>query len=689
MVSTAARKKKAKTSSVAASKRVQKPVSGRATSIYFASGALLVVVVLCYANALGNDFVFDDHVNLQNNPLLRNLSNVPTLLLSGFRPIREVSYALDFALWGERPFGFHLTNILIHAANAVLVFLLIRRFIGDVASSAIGALVFAIHPIQPDAVTYISGRRDVLFAFFYLASFHSYLAYRRVARDRSAKHWRRSALLYFALFLFLWMLGLMSKEMAASLPLVIFVWNFCDSWNKDVSTWVRRFLRAAREAFSRDKWLYIVLSLGVPAYGWYVIFIKGSSVRTLTGFNFWGGSFYTNLLTVLRVHAWYLKQLIFPTPIVQYYGAFDISTTLLEWRVILAILVVGGVIVAGFVLLDRNKLIAFAIFSYFVMLLPVSQIIPHHELLADHYLYLPLMSLGLLVAVLVQKLAARPALFRRITYSTAAVMLVVLMFMTFMRNRVYRNDLTVWQANYDEVPNSIRAVFNLGSAYADSYPARAAELYKRCIALDPTYAPAYVRLARLYQIREKAREVEELVQKGLTIPVPDVRAPGYDNPLRTRSELTTALAISKGFQGFDKEAEALLLRAIELYPANSQAYEVLTDYYHAADPAKEIELLKRQDAFFPNSSYTLQLLTTRLIDDRRFDDAIPYLERMLGMASNAFYANYQLGQIYRTKNECDRSGRYFEVAKRAASGPEDAKAIVEAVALLQQQCAGS
>ena len=132
-----------------------------------------------------------------------------------------------------------------------------------------------------------------------------------------------------------------------------------------------------------------------------------------------------------------------------------------------------------------------------------------------------------------------------------------------------------------------------------------------------------------------------------------------------------------------------MLRAIELYPANSQAYEVLTDYYHAADPAKEIELLKRQDAFFPNSSYTLQLLTTRLIDDRRFDDAIPYLERMLGMASNAFYANYQLGQIYRTKNECDRSGRYFEVAKRAASGPEDAKAIVEAVALLQQQCAGS
>jgi protein O-mannosyl-transferase len=688
MVSTAARKKKANTS-IAASKEGPKHVAGRSKSIYIAYGALLVVVLLCYANALPNGFVFDDHVNLQSNPLLRKIGNVPELLLSGFRPIREISYAFDFALWGERPFGFHLTNILIHAANTLLVFLVIRRLIGDIASSAIGALVFAIHPIQPDAVTYISGRRDVLFAFFYLAGFLCYLAYRRVAVNRKPPHWRRFALLYFGLFLFLWMLGLMSKEMAASLPLVIFVWNFCDAWDKNLNSWVRRFLRAAREAFSRDRWLYIALSLAVPAYAWYVVFVKGTSVRTLAGFNFWGGSFYTNLLTVLRVHAWYLKQLVYPTPIVQYYGAFDISTSLIEWRVILAIFVVGAVIVAGFFLLDRNKVMAFAILSYFVMLLPVSQIIPHHELLADHYLYLPLMSFGLLVAALFQKLSAREALVRRITYCTAGVMLAVLMFMTFTRNRVYRTDLTLWQANYAEVPNSIRAVFNLGSAYADSYPARAAELYKRCIALDPTYAPAYVRLAMLFQIREKAREVEDIVRQGLAVPLPEVNAPGFEDPLRTRSDLTTALAISKGFQGLDKEAEELLLRAIEMYPANSQAYDLLTGYYHTADRAKEIELLKRQVAFFYNSYFPLQVLSTRLIEDKRYDEAVPYLERMLTMASSDFFANYQLGQIYRTKKECDRSGRYLTAAKQAASDPEDAKAIVEAFSLLQQQCGGS
>src|SRR5260370_27866852 len=298
MVSIAARKKKTY-KPIAAPKEGDKVVAGRNKSLYIAAGALLVVVLLCYANALPNGFVFDDHVNLQNNPLLRKIGNVPKLLLSGFRPLREISYAFDFALWGERPFGFHLTNILIHAANTMLVFVVIRRLIGDVAASALGALIFAIHPIQPDAVTYISGRRDVLFAFFYLASFHSYLAYRRVAEARNPPHWRRFALLYFALFLFLWVLGLISKEMAASLPFVIFVWNFCDAWDENLKTWARRFFRAAREAFSRDKWLYIVLSLAVPAYTWYVVFVKGTSVRTLAGFNCWGGSFYSNMLTVI------------------------------------------------------------------------------------------------------------------------------------------------------------------------------------------------------------------------------------------------------------------------------------------------------------------------------------------------------------------------------------------------------
>jgi len=633
-----------------------------------------------------NGFVFDDHVNLLNNPLLRKIANIPALLTSGFRPLREISYVLDFAVWGERPFGFHLTNILIHAANTVLVFLLVRRIIGDVPSAVVGALVFAIHPIQADAVTYISGRRDVLFTLFYLASFHCYLAYRDLACDEHRVSRRKLAAGCFGLFLVFWLLSLMSKEMAASLPGFIFVWNFCDVWETNEISWVRRFLRAIRGAFSRDKWLYLILSAGTTAYVWYVVAIKGSSVRALGGFNYWGGSFYANLLTVVRVHAWYLKQLVYPTPVVQYYGAFDISTSLLEWRVILAVLIVGAAIIAGFLLLDRARIMAFAILSYFVLLLPVSQIIPHHELLADHYLYLPLVSFGLLAAAVVQRVSLKSDLAKRIAYSTTAVLLIVLGTMIVLRNRVYKDDFSVWQANYAEVPNSIRAAFNLGSAYADSYPARSAELYKRCITIDPSYAPAYVRLAMLYQTRDKAHEVEELAKNGLTLAEPTVNVPGYENPLRARSDLTMALAISKGFQGQQEEAENLLMKAIEIYPTNPQPYDLLANHYHNLDHTKELQVLKMQVAVFPNDPNALQVLSTRLVEDKKYDEALPYLERMFAMAPNGFFVNYEFGQIYRTKSECGRATGYLAAAKRVASGTEETKAIEDAFTKLQQQC---
>lgn len=660
-------------------------------SVYFAVAALVVIGFACYANALANGFVFDDHGHVLTDKSFRSLSNVPSLLVASYRPLRDITYAIDFAVWGERPLGFHLTSVLIHVVNSLLVFALLLRITRKPLLASLAALIFAIHPIQPDAVTYISGRRDVLFSLFYLASFHSYLTYRRyLSGAQEPRHHRARALFYFGLMLVCWALSLLSKEMAASLPLFIFVWNFCDVWDQENVSWGRQFLAALKKAFSRDKWLYIVLSLAVPAYVWYQVFVKGGSARAgISGFDYWGGSFYTNLLTSIKVHAWYLKQLVIPTPIVQYSGAFDIATSPLDWRVMLSIVVVAATIVAGFVLLNRDKLMAFAVLSFFAMLLPVSQIIPHQELLADHYLYLPMMSFGLLVASLAQKISLGSDTIKRLAYGLAAAVLIVFAIMTVTRNTVYKDDFTLWKTNYKEVPTSIRAISSLAGQYAISYPAKGAELYKQCIAVDPSYAPAYVSLALLYQTRDKAREAEELIQQGLALPDSRVISPGYEDPNRFRSELTTALAISKGFQGLQKDAEALMLKAIDLYPANEQPYAPLANYYHSVDHDKEIALLKRQVAGFPTDYYALRSLSFRLIEDKRYDDALPYLERMLVMVPNDFYANYQMGQIYRSKKDCEKASGFLKTAQPAAASPDDSKAIQDALGRFRQECGGS
>jgi tetratricopeptide (TPR) repeat protein len=663
-----ARQKRKKKTYTAPEPKMKSASPAQAHHLYLAACIVAIVAFLCYANALTGGFVFDDQYHALGNRLLRSITNIPRIMLTSYRPLRDVSYTLDFAIWGERPFGFHLTNLLIHVANSVLVFSLIYRFAIGIVPATVAALIFAVHPMQVDSVTYISGRRDVLFAFFYLASFHCYLTYRQ----------KRSAA-YFAMFLFLWALSLMTKEMAASLPFFLLLWNFTSSWDDQAKPWLTRSLRALQKAFSKDKWLYLGLLVSVFIYGCYMVFIKAGSLRARAdGFHYWGGSFLTNMLTVSRVHAWYLKQLVFPTPIVQYSGTFDISSTL-DLRALLAILIITTVIAAGFALLRSNRLMSFAILSHFVLLLPVSHIIPHHELLADHYLYLPLMSFGLFVALLARVIAARVA------YVLATAAIAAFAVVTITRNPVYKDDFTLWQTNYKEAPNSVRAAFGLARHYVGRNPRKATELYERCIELDPGFAPPYVNLAILYQSKDQARRAEEIIQKGLALPDSAISSE-LNSPQFFRSQLLTALALAKSNQGENEKAEQLLWQAIEAYPANSQPYMLLAAIYHNTDRAKELDLLNKHLAADPNSYDTLQRISSLLIEDGKYDSAITYLDKMVAIAPNDFYANYQLGQIYRKQEDCTRARSHFELAKAAASSPDDISAVEAGLHALELQC---
>jgi protein O-mannosyl-transferase len=439
---------------------------------------LIVLVFLCYADALGNQFVFDDFYVVYANQRIHSISMA--LFSDIYRPFRDLSYAFDVAIWGEQPFGFHLTNVIIHAANVLLVFVLVRTIARDLATSTLAALIFAVHPIQTDAVAYISGRRDLLFAFFYISAFLCYLAYYR-------NRWSPWAVLALFSFAILWVFSVLSKEMAMTLPIVIFVWHYCDEWKETEGNWWKRSLQTAWKAFSREKVLYLVMVTGGLIVSWYLVFVRGASLLvTRAGIKYWGGSFYSNALTVFRVHAWYLKQLVYPTPITQYLGAFEPSQTIFEWRVIVSLTIVGAVLCGGFLLLGRERLMSFSVLSYFVFLLPVSQIIPHHELLADHYLYLPMASFGLFASLLTKRVSDSGLVIKKAPYVLAGAIIVLFAVMTVVQNRNWKDERTLWTANYEALPNSPRAALNLGNTYQDTEPQKAEELFKRALELSPT-----------------------------------------------------------------------------------------------------------------------------------------------------------------------------------------------------------
>lgn len=655
-----------------------KPAPGLERYVIWVAVGLAAIVLICYANSLWDGFVFDDHIHALENPSLRSLANLPHLIFS-YRPLRDISYAIDFAIWGESAAGFHLTNILIHAANCVLVFFLIKRLVRPLGMSlvapALAALIFAIHPLQTDAVTYISGRRDVLFALFYLAAFHFYLSYRA---NRTVK--------YLALFLGAWALSIASKEMGASFPILMFTWSFCELWGETSGKWFRKFVTSIKGAFTADRWLYISLAVVGAAYTFYQTYTMGGSERAgYRGFRYWGGSFYHNLLTVVHVHAWFLKQLVWPTPITQYSGAFPVATTVMDKMVIVSIVVVSAVIALGFFLLNRAPLAAFAILSYFVMLLPVSQIIPHHELLADHYLYLPMMSFGLLVALGVERIAAFDERARIAVYATAAIALIVCAVLTIRQNAVWRDDFTLWQANYNAVPNSPRAAYSLGVEYISRNPRKADELFRRCIDLDPAYQNAYTDLVMMAKSREEARGIESLIQNGLAIPDAKIYADEGQYPHDFRSHLTTALAIAKNTEGDHAGAEQLLWKAIRIAPTNQQPYDLLAGYYEK-DQAKLQNLLQQEVKNVPFSNNALEHLTILLIKQKKYDDTMPYLRKMLSVNPNDVFANFQLSQIYKLQNDCGRAWNYLKLAQASASRPEDVDDVKKAIPQMEAQC---
>ncbi|HKV38132.1 MAG TPA: hypothetical protein VJX67_02875 [Blastocatellia bacterium] len=643
--------------------------------VFLAAAGLVVLVLICYANTLWNGFVFDDHAHVLEYTRLRSLTNLPRLVLS-YRPLRDMSYALDFAIWGERAIGFHLTNLLIHAANTVLVFILLRRLGAHLPASLIGAVIFAIHPIQTDAVSYISGRRDVLFTLFYLISFLFYLKYHRT---KSVK--------YLAIFVLSWVLSLSSKEMAASLPLFIFTWSFCEVWDAREKSWPRRFGAAFVKALAKDRWLYLALGTMTGLYAFYQVFIKRGSERAgFGGFKYWGGGLYSNALTVLHVHAWYLKQLVVPTPITQYSGAFEVSTSIADWRVIVSIIAVVCVSVAGLAMLGKSRLAAFAVLSYFVLLLPVSQIVPHHELLADHYLYLPMMSFGLLVGIGVEKLSRPGELRRKAAYAAIGVAAVIFCVMTIKQNNVWKDDYSLWEANYAAVPNSPRAAYSFGAVNIGRNQRKAVELLKKAIELDPSYGRAYVDVAVITNNRKDASDLEGFIRQGLSLPDKKILSTNqYDDPNLFRSQLMTALAFAKSAEGDPQASESCLEQAISLYPFNPEPYDTLAQVFKG-NQQKEIAILDRELSVLPSDDLALKRIATALISAKQYDDAIPYLRRILNLNSRDVFANYQMGRIYLAELDCGRARAYLTFASSNASSFDDTQASREALQQLSKQC---
>jgi len=481
---------------------------------------LAAAVFAAYANSLDGQFIFDDS-RIYNNQHIRitsldwdSLSQAALASKPVTRPVANLSFALNYYLHGYNVQGYHLVNVCIHLLTGLLLYLLLvatmqtpafcnlDKRVGDERLpyewlAFLAALLWLVHPLQTQSVSYVVQRMNSMAAMFYLASMLCYVR----ARLHGA---RVGKLVLSAASVGCGLLALGCKETSATLPVFVFLYEWYFMQDLDMG-WLKRRLPV------------LALVAGLSA-GAAVLFLGWQPLDSILAS--YGGRDFTlpqRLLTEMRVIFLYLSLLIFPHPSrLTLDHDLLLSTSLVQpistlFAAAGLIAMVGAAVWSG----RRHRLLSFAILWFLGNLIIESSFIAL-EIVFEHRLYLPAMFLFFVVVVEAYRLL-HPR-FIKVGLAVAVALAVLLGFWTFERNKVWHDPISLWSDSVAKAPNKARPRNNLGVALKKAgYLREAAEQYLAVIALDPNFIEAYVNLGNIYQAESRLDEALAMYYKAMDL----------------------------------------------------------------------------------------------------------------------------------------------------------------------------
>ncbi len=312
----------------------------------------------------------DDIAYIFQNPYLKQISleNIWNIF-SNFHvfftyiPFTNISYSIDFSIWGLYAPGFRLTQVLLHGANSVLIFVILNRLIAVRSVPFLTAILFAIHPLNIETVVWISERKNILSSFFSLLSFFYYIQFVKSENLFNRKYYYLSFLFFFC--------GLLSKSISVVMPAVMVWADFCI------------FRRGWR---LREKVPFFLLSLIMV---FLTLVYEGKKAGALVPYA--GGSFWISFLYTFRVYGDYVSTVFFPVGLSPYYHY--IYSDLESAKTFVCYIAIPGIIYWAIKYKNERPLIAFGIGWFVLWLVPVSNFIPLNTLRQDRYLYLPAIAI--------------------------------------------------------------------------------------------------------------------------------------------------------------------------------------------------------------------------------------------------------------------------------------------------------
>jgi protein O-mannosyl-transferase len=568
------------------------PDSGRARRALAFSILLLVLATIgVYANSFTGPFVFDDLDSIvADNPTIRSLwppwqaLSPPGrgLTVSG-RPLVNLSLAVNYAISGFHVWSYHVLNLAIHVLAVLTLFGVLRwtfdmpalrnRFGRSRTSLALAsALIWAVHPLQTESVTYVVQRAESISGLFYLLTLYGVIRGAGSARTR----------FWYGVAVASCLAGMASKEVVATAPLVVLLYD-------------RTFLAGSfRGALRQRRGLYVALAATWCLLGWLTLSTgwRGGTAGFGPGID-WRGYVLTQPGAIVH----YLRLSVVPWPLVLDYGMAVAhgAAEIVPYAAILVLLLGAGV-AAG----RRSPAIGFAGAWFVATLAPTSSIIPIvTQTMAEHRMYLALAAVVVLAVVAAHRLWERFSPGRRspnaglrhlVPGAALAIVVIALGYATVERNRDYRSEISIWQDTVDKRPGNPRAEDGLGNALVTAgRTAEAIDHFERGLQVQPDYVSSHNNLGRALASVGRTTEAIDHYERAIAL------APGF---APAHYNLGVALV------GVGKTSDAIphLERAAELRPDQAEvhaklgiALQVMGRMREALDHQEQAALLAPDD----------------------------------------------------------------------------------------------
>lgn len=401
---------------------------------------LVAITFVVFGQTLGHEFVnYDDLVYVSENPRIHGGLNQHSVAWAfthshshNWHPLTTMSHMLDWQMFGAKAGLHHLVNVLLHSANAVLLFLLLQQLTSSIWRSGFVAGVFAIHPLHVESVAWIAERKDVLSGFFFFLTLFVYIAYTR--KPNIGRYFTMSILLA---------CGLMSKPMLVTLPAILLL---LDYWP------LSRFQKLSATKLLIEKIPLLVLSIGSAVAT--LIAQRGDIVQIAHLPLSWRA---TNAVSVYLIYVW---QMIWPTRLATIYphpGPLPI------WEAIGAAALLGLITIAVFALRKRRPYLVTGWFWYLIMLVPVIGLVQvGSQAHADRYTYLPQIGLYIAITWALVDLAGSIPYRRQVFAATGSIVIALFAWRAAIQTSYWHDTERLWKHTFAVTGRNDIAHFNFG-----------------------------------------------------------------------------------------------------------------------------------------------------------------------------------------------------------------------------------